>query len=329
MDCALQPGPRHRRDGGIVSDRVTIVVPTRNGMATLPSLLPALKVQTDTAPRQIIAIDSESTDGTREFLSGQVDRVLEIPAAAFNHGTARNRALEEADGDFAVLIVQDAMPMGTTWLTALLAPLRADPDVAGAFARQQPRPNASAITRHMLAGWVAASPQPRTASLGGAGDLADRPPMERLRYCAFDNVCSAIRMSVWRTHPFPDVPIAEDLAWAKTVLLAGSRLAYVPDALVTHSHDRPASYELARTWVLHQRLHHLFGLRTIPSIRALARAIPSSLADHLRVLRLARVPYLSRDAARAVALAVAWPLGQYIGGWTAAHGRDGWRPGGV
>jgi rhamnosyltransferase len=312
-----------------VIDRVSIVVPTRNGMATLPSLLAALKAQMDTSPRQIIAIDSESTDGTREFLGSQIDRVLEIPAAAFNHATARNRALEEADGDFAVLIVQDAIPMGTMWLTALLAPLRADPDVAGTFARQQARPNASAITRHMLASWVAASPQPRTASLGSAGDLTDRSPMERLRYCAFDNVCSAVRMSVWRSHPFPDVPIAEDLAWAKTVLLAGSRLAYVPDALVTHSHDRAASYELARTWVLHQRLHHLFGLRTIPSMRALARAIPSALVEHLAVLRQARVPYLSRDAARALALAFAWPLGQYLGGWTAAHHRDAWRPRGV
>ena len=312
-----------------MSDCVTIVVPTRNGMATLPALLPALRAQMDAAPRRIVAIDSGSTDGTPAFLAGRVDRLIEISSAEFNHGTSRNRALEEADGALAVLIVQDAMPIGTMWLTSLLAPLRADHCVAAAFARQQTRPGASAVVRLALSRWVAASPQPRVVSIAGAEDLARRAPMDRLTACAFDNVCSAIRLAVWRAHPFPAVPIAEDLEWARAVLLAGFKIAFAPDALVAHSHDRPARYELARTWVLHQRLHHLFGLRTVPSLRALGRAIPATLADHHRALRAAGTSWRSREGVRSLALGIAWPLGQYLGGWTAAHRRDAWRPGGV
>jgi rhamnosyltransferase len=115
---------------------------------------------------------------------------------------------------------------------------------------------------------------------------------------------------VWEAHPFRSTPIGEDVEWAKEVLLAGHRLAYVPDAVVMHSHDRSARYELDRTSALHARLHTLFGLRTIPTRRALARAIASSLVLHWRRER----------SARSLALAVAWPLGQYRGARQAATG---------
>ena len=43
---------------------VSIVVPTRNGAATLPALIDALASQTDAAARELIVVDSGSTDGT-------------------------------------------------------------------------------------------------------------------------------------------------------------------------------------------------------------------------------------------------------------------------
>ena len=43
----------------------------------------------------------------------------------------------------------------------------------------------------------------------------------------------------------------------------------------------------------------------------------------------ARLSTLLRTFDRAMGLAVAWPAGQFAGGWTAATGRHQWRPGGV
>jgi hypothetical protein len=71
--------------------------------------------------------------------------------------------------------------------------------------------------------------------------------MTRLVRCAFDNVCSCIRRTAWTEHPFRAAPIAEDLQWAHDVLLAGYSLAFVPDAVVLHSHDRSPIYEFKRT----------------------------------------------------------------------------------
>lgn len=291
----------------------SVVVPTCNGAATLPALLDALMRQRVDFPFEVIAVDSGSTDGSVELLRGRVHRLIAIPPASFDHGATRNLAIEQAQGDLIALLVQDAVPASDTWLAALTAPLRADARLAGTFARQIPRSDASAITRRYLDRWAGASPTPRTMTVAGVEEFDALAPAARLERCTFDNVCSCIRRSVWRRHPFRPTPIAEDVEWARDVLLAGHRLAYTPEAAVIHSHDRSAQYEFARTYVLHRRLHELFGLRTIPTSVGLARAVVSTLGTHLRC----------EASARAIALAVAWPLGQYLGALSSVRR---WKP---
>ena len=289
--------------------RVSVVLPTRNGAATLPALLDALWAQKTTHPIEIIAVDSGSTDGTLELLERRVRTVVHIPAAEFDHGRSRNAGIERAEGDFVVLLVQDALPVSDDWIRRLTAPLTSDATLAGTFARQQPRSDAPALTKMQLQRYAATQLEPWTHRLpGGHSEFDALSPVERLRRCTFDNVASCIRRSVWLLQPFKVTPIAEDVEWARDVLLAGFGIAFVPDAVVIHSHDRSASYEYERTRVLHDRLYRLFGLQTIPTLPALARAMVSSLAFHVRCE--SRSP--SRWP-RATALALAWPAGQYVG----------------
>ncbi len=172
-----------------------------------------------------------------------------------------------------MLLVQDAVPASPAWLQALVAPLLQDDHVAGSFARQCPAPGASRLTIEYLSRWIAAQPEPRIVGPLTPGQYEAMLPSERLIACAFDNVCACIRLQVWRSHPFRRTSIAEDLEWAREVLLAGYKLAYAADAVVSHSHERPVTYELQRTYLVHQRLHALFGLTTIPSLPALLRSI--------------------------------------------------------
>jgi rhamnosyltransferase len=302
---------------------VSIVVPTRNGGETLAATLAAIGRQRTDFAHEIVAIDSGSRDDTLRLLKRAAAHVIHIPPAAFNHGLTRNLGVQRSRGELAVFLVQDALPASDDWLARLVAPLRADPQVAGAFCRQQPRPGASLLTRRYLDDWVATSASPRSVSLS-ADELDRLDPRARLQACAFDNVCSCIRRSVWERIPFPGTPIGEDIEWARSVLLAGYRLQYVPDAVVIHSHDRSAPYEFARTYTLHRRLHDLFDLRTIPTAPLLARAIVSSARLHLACERQAAREGGGRAGlVRALALAVAWPLGQYLGGLSAAKR---WKP---
>ena len=310
-----------------MTSRLSVIVPTMNGAATLPALLESIRSQRVDGPIEIVAVDSGSTDGSLELLDRSADTVIRIRPDEFNHGTTRNLAMSRARAELVVIVVQDARLATDDCLARLIRPLIEDRTIAGTFARQRPRPNASALTRYYLDRWMATSNEPRRVEpLGGRAALEALAPLERLDRCTFDHVTACVRKSVWQSHPFSATAIAEDLEWARDVLVAGHAIAFVPGAVVEHSHERPARYEYERTRLLHARLHDLFGVRTIPDVSSLARAVLTSMATHLRVElpRPARWP-------RALALAVAWPLGQYHGARDARAGlgRPAPRPGRV
>jgi len=181
---------------------ISIVIPTLNGMTTLPALLEAISRQRVDLPVETIAVDSGSTDGTTELLRSRGIRLISIPAGTFDHGLTRNIGLDAARGDLAVLLVQDAVPASDSCLEALTRPFRDDARLAGTFARQLPRPDAGPITRQYLARYLASSDSARTVSVEDAAGFDGLPPMTQLERCTFDNVCSCIRRSVWQHHPF-------------------------------------------------------------------------------------------------------------------------------
>lgn len=298
----------------------SVLLVTRDGAATLRETLAAIRGQRTDFPFEVVAIDSGSTDGTVELLARGADRLLEIAPRDFDHGATRNAGVAACRGDLVALLVQDALPVGDDWLGSLTEPLRRDPRLAGTCARQLPRPAASAVTRHYLARWAAAAAEPRTMEVRDAQAWNAFAPAERLALCTFDDVCSCIRRSVWERLPFRPTAIAEDVAWARDALLAGWRLAYVPQARVVHSHERSARHELRRTRATHRRLGSLLGLRTIPTAGHLLRACAATVPLHARLAwrQPAALP-------RALALAVAWPLGQYLGGREAARDLRGER----
>jgi glycosyltransferase involved in cell wall biosynthesis len=312
--------------GGVMTDpAISIVLPTRNGMQTLPAVIAAIRNQRIDRAVEVVIVDSSSSDGTAEYGRARADRFLAIPAERFNHGTSRNLGVELSSGDLVVMLVQDAVPASDHWLSALIEPF-ADPLVAGSFGRQRPRDDASAVTRHYVERWAAAAGQDRSVEMR-AQQYAQLSPMEQFQLCIFDNVCSCIRRTVWVDYPFRPTPIAEDLEWGREVLLAGHRLAFAANAVVMHSHDRSPAYEFERTRLLHRRLFELFGVRTIPTLHALVRAVATSVWLHGRLEAADRRGQRLRRLGRGTALGVAWPLGQYMGaraGVTNAPGRS-WR----
>lgn len=312
----------------LVRERIAVIIPTLNGGRRLDEVLRSIRAQEGPYEAEVIAIDSGSTDQTLDCLNQHGARVLKVARASFNHGSTRNEALKHAEGRFAVLLVQDAAPASADWLAALVDPMQRDGSIAGTFARQQPAPNASRVTTHYLGHWVAARSEPRIVGPLTRATYTAMSPSERHVVCAFDNVCSCVRLSVWTDRPFPTAPIAEDLEWARDVLLAGHRLAYVPAAVVEHSHDRSVTYELQRTYLVHQRLQAIFGLSTVPTVASLVRAVAATVPANARIAF--REP---RQRVRAVvhgaALGIAQPLGQYLGARASRERRELLRPHGI
>src|SRR5437762_6881082 len=123
MGRALRDAAPHPAGGGArVSPprRIPIVIPTRNAGPMLADVLEAIALQEGPFQPEVIAIDSGSSDRTLECLKHYRARILSVLPGAFNHGETRNQALTHARGEFAVLLVQDAVPASTGWLSALV-----------------------------------------------------------------------------------------------------------------------------------------------------------------------------------------------------------------
>ena len=208
--------------------RVSAIVPTLNGAATLPALLGALAREraANRGLAEIVAIDSGSRDGTVALLARAGARVLDLGGARFGHASARNRAAAASTGDVLLFLTQDVEPVGDRWLPPLLEAL-ADERVAGVFGRQLPRgasPEETFLARVNYAG------RPRRLTAGDLG--APFGPGATF----FSNAFGAVRRADWEAVPFPDIVMSEDQAWALAVLRAGRELRYEPRSEVYHGH---------------------------------------------------------------------------------------------
>ena len=119
--------------------RVSVLLVTKNGERYLAELLQSIRAQQGGFRLvEIIAVDSGSRDRTLAILESHAVRVIRIPPQEFGHGKTRNLAAAHAHGDYLVFLTQDATPANADWLASLLAPLLADPSIAGAYSRHLP-----------------------------------------------------------------------------------------------------------------------------------------------------------------------------------------------
>src|SRR5256714_10159302 len=107
----------------------SLVLITHNSMAVLPRCLDTL-FDTDYEPFEVIVVDNESTDGTREFLEAYpkplhliANQVGVGPHAGFNQGLAAAR------GDLFMVLNPDIF-FTPAWLSVLVKNFEARPDAA-------------------------------------------------------------------------------------------------------------------------------------------------------------------------------------------------------
>jgi rhamnosyltransferase len=261
------------RDAHGSTPAVSAVVPVLDAGPRLMTLLDALHGQ-DVGPVEVLLVDSGSRDGMVDEAARRWPalRLFAVDRGAFDHGIVRTEAALRARAPLVACFSQDAVPLGAGMLRALAAPFE-DPAVAGAMARQVPRPGADPGVVATLRRWTPPGDGPivRGAAEGGG-------PAARMEAARFDNVGSMVRRSVLEAIPFPSRAFGEDIAWGDAVLAAGHLLAYVPGALVEHHHDAGLRQTFRRHRASHEQAAREFGLRAVPSLLALPGAILGGLA---------------------------------------------------
>jgi rhamnosyltransferase len=206
------------------------VIRAKNEARFIGETLAAMFDPAALAPRQVVVIDSGSSDGTQAIVQRYPTTLIQIQPEDFTYGYALNLGVANVDAELVATVSAHSLPANPDWLRNLIQPF-SRPQVAGVYGRQLARSNATILE---LLGMRL------TGVLGDTPRLLDRRPL-------FSNANGAFRRPLWAEHPFDeDVGGAEDIAWVRTMQERGYLIAYQPSAAVYHSHGEPLGRHLRR-----------------------------------------------------------------------------------
>ena len=213
--------------------RVTVVIPTWNGLQHLPECLSALTAQTFSAFR-VIVVDNASTDASADWLHEQYPQV-QVIARSDNGGFARavNAGILASDTEYVALLNNDTAAE-PRWLEALVRALDEQPayDLAASMMLLYYQPSRLNAAGDVYVLWRFAG---RNRGFG-------RPLSRYLRRERVLGACAGA--ALYRRTLFRDVGLfdedfflmSEDTDFNLRCLIAGKRCLYVPEARVRHKY---------------------------------------------------------------------------------------------
>jgi glycosyltransferase involved in cell wall biosynthesis len=138
---------RPEAEATAATPRVSVVIPTHNGGATLAGTLTALAEQTlPAADYEVIVVDDGSTDDTAAIAEAGGARLVRLVP---NHGVAvaRNRGIDAARAPVLAFTDDDCLP-APDWLEQVLAAFE-DPAVDGIGGRVVPSDDRALVLRYL------------------------------------------------------------------------------------------------------------------------------------------------------------------------------------
>lgn len=186
---------------------------------------------------EVIVIDSESADATRQIALRHPVRLFSVPKSAFSYGAALNLGARLARGRIIVNLSAHAVPAHREWLSSLTAPLT-DEAIAGVYGRELP-----------IEGWAGHFESKLLNDAFGSKPMLSRDnPF-------FSNANAAMPRKLVLDQPFDEhVGWGEDALWAREAQRRGHAIAYRPGAAVHHSHNTSMFDNFARCLKHHRTL---------------------------------------------------------------------------
>lgn len=212
---------------------LTVVVPVRDGAATIVDLLDALARQVE-APGAVVLVDDASTDATADLVADHPLDVRVVPGPAAGSYAARNAGVAAIDWRWDAVAFTDAdCRPDPTWVAGLRRALAAGADLVGGRIVQELSPSPTTAERYDAALYLDQRELVDHAGFAATANLAvSRAALERLG--GFDETLRS----------------SGDLDLGRRAAAAGCRLVYAADAVVRH---RPRRTTRA-LWRLHRRL---------------------------------------------------------------------------
>jgi rhamnosyltransferase len=294
--------------------QISVIILVKNGEATLEEVLRGVFSQKVEDEFEVVAIDSGSTDDSKEILERFPVRLKEIPPETFNHGETRNLGVSLSQGGYLVYLTQDALPGDETWLERLLDPLKKDPRVAGAYSSHRPRKDCPLMERRQILQTELTSGKTKRVNAAVGNPEYQWNPYP---FIWFSNTSSCIRREIWEEFPFRKIDFAEDQDWAKRVLEAGYKTVYVPDSIVIHSHHYRPAKNFRRHFEHAKAMRETFGKEEFPQFKAIFSATRQSVKADFQFFR--SEAGRGRGFYRWFFPSLFWYLSAFTGLWLGTH----------
>ncbi|MEO7048328.1 MAG: glycosyltransferase family 2 protein, partial [Ferruginibacter sp.] len=199
---------------------LSVIIPVKNGAATLIQCLESIRSQT-LEDIEIIILDSISNDSSREIALRYNAKVIDIPENTFNHGLTRNLGLEKASGEFLFYTVQDAWLAENNMLEKMVKHFE-DEKVMGVVGHQAiPWGHADKNPAYWFKRYTQPEPAERYFPQNTFENLSQN---QQFQCSSWDDVVAMYRRSALITTPFIETNFAEDWVWASDALKKGYKL---------------------------------------------------------------------------------------------------------
>ncbi len=217
------------------SKTIGLLVVTRNEEKNIKKCL--IPVIASEIIDEILVIDSSSTDNTPKIVTELGVKLITIDKKMFNHGATREYGRGALSTDVVIMLTADAFAIDSDIFNYLVQPI-IEGYAAVTYGRQIPHDNADifeSFPRYFNYG--------NSTQLRGWGDIH-----EYGIYTFFcSNSCAAYdNDKLTSVGGFKTVLTNEDYLAAFNLLKAGNKIAYVPEAVVKHSHSYTLIMEFKR-----------------------------------------------------------------------------------
>jgi glycosyltransferase involved in cell wall biosynthesis len=272
----------------------SVVVRTLDEERHLPELLAGIAAQESELDREVVIVDSGSTDRTLEIAREHGCRIVRIERERFSFGRSLNAGCGASSGDVLVFASGHCVPADADWLERLTEPLLSGA-VAYSYGRQVGGPRTRfSEAQHFRKQFPDASCVPQEGF-----------------FC--NNANAALLRSVWEKHAFDeDLAGLEDMQLARRLVREGLRVGYVAEACVVHHHDetfRQVLWRFEREALALREIMPQLQLGLGDCLRYLASAVLLDLGAALQQER----------GLRALPGIASFRLAQYWGSWRGNH----------
>lgn len=226
----------------------SVIIRTRNEAHSISRALSCVDQQTH-SPKEIIVVDSGSTDGTPDRIAGFAGisqcavKIVRIHPEEFSFGFSANAGAAAASGDILVYVSAHAFPRNNHWLEELTVPFLKNPRLAGVSGAQNGKP--VGLVNDQCSSLIIDEEyfQNNWSSF-----------FQSHYYCPGLHLAnSAIRRDVWLRSPFNSLLSGlEEKEWSKRVLAAGYQICLLRAADVQHVHSESPWRKFIRSFREHR-----------------------------------------------------------------------------